>query len=82
VNVYPDPHPPLGTPATSPLREPLTEDVDPRSSSEAYGRMKVALAKSHRPEICLLAGGWALEKTRRSLLAHMAQTSSTPQEAQ
>jgi len=42
VNVYPDPHPPLGTPATSPLREPLHEDVDPRSSSEAYGRMKVA----------------------------------------
>nr|WP_232523417.1 NAD-dependent epimerase/dehydratase family protein [Nocardioides sp. MAH-18] len=42
VNVYPDPHPPLGTPATSPTREPLTEDVDPRSSAEAYGRMKVA----------------------------------------
>lgn len=42
VNVYPDPHPPLGTPATSPLREPLAEDVDPSSSPEAYGRMKVA----------------------------------------
>jgi nucleoside-diphosphate-sugar epimerase len=42
VNVYPDPHPPFGTPATSPLREPLTEDADPKSSPEAYGRMKVA----------------------------------------
>ena len=42
VNVYPDPHPAYGTPATSPLREPLTEDVDPSSSPEAYGRMKVA----------------------------------------
>lgn len=42
VNVYPDPHEPLGTPATAPLREPLAEDVDPRSSPEAYGRMKVA----------------------------------------
>jgi nucleoside-diphosphate-sugar epimerase len=42
VNVYPDPHPPHGTPATSPLREPLHDDVDPRSSPEAYGRMKVA----------------------------------------
>lgn len=42
VNVYPDPHPAFGTPATSPLREPLAEDADPRSSPEAYGRMKVA----------------------------------------
>jgi len=32
--------------------------------------------------VLFLAGGWALEKTRRSLLAHMAQTASTPQEAQ
>ena len=32
--------------------------------------------------VLFLAGGWALEKTRRSLLAHMAQTPATPQEAQ
>jgi 2'-hydroxyisoflavone reductase len=42
VNVYPDPHPAGGTPATIPLREALHDDVDPTSSSEAYGRMKVA----------------------------------------
>ncbi len=48
VNVYPDPHPPLGTPATTPLREPLTEDVDPLSSPEAYGRMKVACEETVR----------------------------------
>jgi hypothetical protein len=32
--------------------------------------------------VLFLAGGWALEKTRRTLLAHMAQTPVTPQEAQ
>jgi 2'-hydroxyisoflavone reductase len=42
VNVYPDPHPPLGTPATSPLREPQPEDVDLATDPEAYGPMKVA----------------------------------------
>jgi uncharacterized membrane protein len=31
--------------------------------------------------VLFLAGGWALEKTRRSLLAHMAQTSASTQEA-
>ncbi|WP_437977627.1 NAD-dependent epimerase/dehydratase family protein [Sorangium sp. So ce295] len=48
VNVYSDPHEPFGTPATSPLREPLTEDVDPSSSPEAYGRMKVACEQTVR----------------------------------
>ena len=48
VNVYPDPHEPGGTPATSPLREPLHDDVDPRSSPEAYGRMKVACEQAVR----------------------------------
>ncbi|GAB3200637.1 SDR family oxidoreductase [Nocardioides hungaricus] len=42
INVYPDPHPTGGRPDTLPLREPLPDDVDPRSSPEAYGRMKVA----------------------------------------
>jgi hypothetical protein len=32
--------------------------------------------------ILFLAGGWLLEKTRRSLLAHMAQSASTSLEAQ
>lgn len=48
VNVYPDPHEPLGTPATTPLREPLHDDVDPTSSPEAYGRMKVACEQAVR----------------------------------
>ncbi|WP_028643895.1 NAD-dependent epimerase/dehydratase family protein [Nocardioides sp. URHA0020] len=42
VNVYPDPHPPGGTPATLALHEPLPDDVDLASSPEAYGPMKVA----------------------------------------
>ncbi|WP_426245589.1 NAD-dependent epimerase/dehydratase family protein [Nocardioides sp. LHG3406-4] len=41
INVYPDNHLP-GTPATSRLHEPITEDLDPASSPEAYGAMKVA----------------------------------------
>jgi len=31
--------------------------------------------------VLFLAGGWALEKTRRGLLAHIAQTSAPLQEA-
>ena len=42
VNVYPDPHPAGGTPATLALHEPLHDDVDLGSSADAYGRMKVA----------------------------------------
>ena len=32
--------------------------------------------------VLFLAGGWALEKTRRSLLAHMSQSTASSQEAQ
>ena len=42
VNVYPDPHPPGGTPATLLLHQPLHDDVELTSSDDAYGRMKVA----------------------------------------
>lgn len=41
VNVYADESEP-GGPATLPLREPITEDVDLREDPEAYGGMKVA----------------------------------------
>lgn len=40
-NVYADEGKAGGT-ATSALKEPITDDVDPASSPEAYGRMKVA----------------------------------------
>src|SRR6476469_5226975 len=40
-NVYADEGTAGGT-AESPLKEPITDDVDPASSSEAYGAMKVA----------------------------------------
>lgn len=42
ANVYADESTPGGRPATLPLRDPLHDDVDPRSSPEAYGAMKVA----------------------------------------
>jgi len=42
INVYADDWTPGGRPGVTPLREPLDEDVDPASSPEAYGRMKVA----------------------------------------
>ncbi len=51
VNVYPDPHPAGGTPTTLTLREPLHDDVDPLSSPEAYGRMKVACEEVVRASI-------------------------------
>lgn len=42
VNVYPDPHPAGGSPATLPLREPRHDDADLATDPEAYGPMKVA----------------------------------------
>ena len=42
INVYADDSTPGGRPGVTPLREPLDEDVDPGTSPEAYGRMKVA----------------------------------------
>jgi 2'-hydroxyisoflavone reductase len=42
INVYADDSTPHGTPATLPLREPVTDDVDLAEDPEAYGPMKVA----------------------------------------
>jgi hypothetical protein len=36
-----------------------------------YGRMKVALAKGHSPEICLQASGWKLESELEPALAEV-----------
>ncbi|MBA3781394.1 MAG: epimerase [Nocardioides sp.] len=41
INVYPD-NDIAGTPATLRLHEPITDDIDPKTSPEAYGAMKVA----------------------------------------
>ena len=42
ISVYADDATPGGRPGTLPLREPVRTDVDPMSSVEAYGGMKVA----------------------------------------
>ena len=42
ISVYADHGTPGGTPATSATHEPLHDDLDPTSSPEAYGAMKVA----------------------------------------
>jgi len=50
INVYADDWTPGGSPDVTPLREPLDEDVDPSSSPEAYGRMKVACEQTVRDQ--------------------------------
>ncbi len=48
INVYPDTSTPGGTPATSTVAEPITDDVDLAVDPAAYGPMKVACEQAVR----------------------------------